>query len=46
MNRSWLPHDHVRHEMLHNILTQHIQESLQVWPGPFLDILGGAWGRG
>jgi len=28
------------------MLTQHIQERLQVWPGPFSDFLGGAWGWG
>ena len=29
-------HDHVRHVIvLHNMLTQHIWESLQVIPGPF-----------
>ena len=28
------------------MLTQHIREFLQVKRGPFLDFLGGAWGRG
>jgi len=28
------------------MLTQHIQETLEVWPGPFPDFLGGAWGWG
>ena len=28
------------------MLTQHIQEFLQVTPGPFPEIVGGAWGWG
>ena len=28
------------------MLTQHMQENLQMWPGPFPNILGGAWGQG
>ena len=28
------------------LLTQHIQEFLQVTPGPFPNFMGGAWGRG
>ena len=31
---------HVRHVLLHNALTQHIQTILQVSPGPFPQFLG------